>query len=241
LLILKPILSTSPTTSGAETQLSMADTNNAMEIAKTTTQEAIAATVDGEGRLLSLAAELRNRIYRYVLTGDTKVEPSKRQFYGKKRLLNVCTQIRNEATSIFYEENTFVIDLVLHNAGIPTSTSASEDQIQALDEAWSILNKLGPQAVTAIPKFVLRFQRRTHYVSLIPFMDVSLFIALEMAMVVNEVYKRLPQIGASMRQIGVEIVGANRELAQDLDSENAVVRCKEMGDAEGPSRAVRVR
>ncbi|KAK3698137.1 hypothetical protein LTR37_017095 [Vermiconidia calcicola] len=72
-----------------------------------------------ESPLLSkLAAEIKLIIYRYVLVFEGMIHISK-SILKRKHLLNVCQQIRAEASKIFYAENTFIIiaDLV-SNASI---------------------------------------------------------------------------------------------------------------------------
>ena len=60
-------------------------------------------------RLLELLAELRNRIYRAMLVCDEEFDIHMLRIGARICLLGVCTQIRSEASEIFYAENTFRI------------------------------------------------------------------------------------------------------------------------------------
>ena len=70
----------------------------------------MASKTTANSPLLTLPAELRNRIYRLALckrdgnTISTNVVP-------EPPLLATCKQIRNEATAIFYRENDLVVDV----------------------------------------------------------------------------------------------------------------------------------
>lgn len=61
--------------------------------------------------LLTLPAELRNRIYHLVLTKGSPISPyrceDKTEEPASLRLLRTCRQIRSEATSIYYGTNMF--------------------------------------------------------------------------------------------------------------------------------------
>lgn len=57
--------------------------------------------------LLALAPELRNKIYRLVLVSDAAIDIGSESSPTPPRLLGTCRQIRHEATSIYYHENTF--------------------------------------------------------------------------------------------------------------------------------------
>lgn len=55
---------------------------------------------DQDSRLLDLPPELRNRIYEYALVESEGVEISKRKLKGAMALLQTCSQIKKEASSI---------------------------------------------------------------------------------------------------------------------------------------------
>ena len=61
-----------------------------------------------ESALLRLAAELRNRIYRYTLISDLPIDMSTTTATSAAALLATCHQIRREARSMYYTENTFI-------------------------------------------------------------------------------------------------------------------------------------
>lgn len=64
---------------------------------------------DSKALLLDkLSGELRNHIWRHVLVSDEPVLVNKEQPHSPS-LLRTCTQIRTEATSIFFNENTFLL------------------------------------------------------------------------------------------------------------------------------------
>lgn len=58
--------------------------------------------------LLELAAELRNRIYEYVLIKDKTITVSRHRI-AQPGLLRTCRQIREEARAIYYCRNAFKI------------------------------------------------------------------------------------------------------------------------------------
>lgn len=60
--------------------------------------------------LLNLAAELRNHIYRYTVVSAAHINIKHEQHGGiPPALLATCRQVREEVTSIFYSENTFIL------------------------------------------------------------------------------------------------------------------------------------
>lgn len=59
--------------------------------------------------LMKLPPELRNRIYRYTVVGDSKIFVTHNGL-REPELLHVCTQIRTEALGIFYSENVFSVE-----------------------------------------------------------------------------------------------------------------------------------
>ena len=66
--------------------------------------------------LLKIAAELRNKIYRLVLTtNEIEVDPA--TFNIRKALVDSTSQLRAETRGIFYAENKFVITLDGSNVG----------------------------------------------------------------------------------------------------------------------------
>lgn len=95
--------------------------------------ETSTATTNDISPLLELPAELRNTIYCLVLASDNGeyVEITLKATKWQTALLRVCSQIRNEATQIFYATNTFLIsdmlgqekeiDRFLKNAGANVS------------------------------------------------------------------------------------------------------------------------
>ncbi|KAK4613692.1 hypothetical protein CLAFUW4_09170 [Fulvia fulva] len=70
-----------------------------------------ATSQNSKCHLLELPAELRNRIYRYSLLEDRQsgidIYP---QTFAQPPLIRTCNQIRAEASSIYYSENTFYVD-----------------------------------------------------------------------------------------------------------------------------------
>ena len=59
-----------------------------------------------ESPLLALAAELRNRIYRYALASGVPIDVSTTNTTSAA-LLATCHEIRGEAIGIYFSENTF--------------------------------------------------------------------------------------------------------------------------------------
>lgn len=77
-----------------------------------TTSDITSATAEFSSPLINLAPELHNKIYRLALVDpETAVSVSGPSFATSTALLRTCTLIRNEATSIFYCENNFHIEL----------------------------------------------------------------------------------------------------------------------------------
>ncbi|KAK5701637.1 hypothetical protein LTR97_004455 [Elasticomyces elasticus] len=74
----------------------------------------MAASPSGVSRLLDLAPELRNHIYRMAVIHDQPIVVST-QGYNIPPLLSVCKQIRHEAESVFYYENAFETELFDYN------------------------------------------------------------------------------------------------------------------------------
>lgn len=78
------------------------------------------ATDDMHCPLLELPAEIRNRIYREVLLSPEPVQVTENN-YQQPSLLRTCSQIRSEASSIYYIESEF--ELVLENFDTTPATS----------------------------------------------------------------------------------------------------------------------
>ncbi|KAK4610581.1 hypothetical protein CLAFUW4_14138 [Fulvia fulva] len=75
------------------------------------------ATDSRDSRLLSLPAELRNKIYRLVLVEDSEIIiPPWGPLPAPPGLLATNTQIRNEASSIYFQENNFHFVIYESNA-----------------------------------------------------------------------------------------------------------------------------
>jgi hypothetical protein len=74
-------------------------------------EESTGTTTNEVSPLLELPPELRNTIYHLVLTSNNGeyVEITLKVVKKQTALLRVCSQIRNEATQIFYATNTFLI------------------------------------------------------------------------------------------------------------------------------------
>ena len=100
--------------------------------------------------LLELAAELRNNIYRLVLTSEIPVAIKKSDLRGRTALLQTCRQIRNEASSVFYSENEFRIPLdnenVEHAVAWLKLANTQAKQIKRM----SVLVELSPARLAAI-------------------------------------------------------------------------------------------
>jgi translation elongation factor EF-G len=74
-------------------------------------EKSTGTTTNEVSPLLELPPELRNTIYHLVLTSNNGeyVEITLKVVKKQTALLRVCSQIRNEATQIFYATNTFLI------------------------------------------------------------------------------------------------------------------------------------
>lgn len=67
------------------------------------------AASKSDSRLLSLPAELRNRVYRLVLLENRPIRVTQSGFDQGGGLLSTCKQIRQEALKIYYYENKFLV------------------------------------------------------------------------------------------------------------------------------------
>ena len=78
-------------------------------------QQPLLATSDEDSPLLDLIPELRNNIYHLVLAPeeDQAVNITFKEINRRTALLRTCSQIRSEATQIFYASNSFAIKDVL--------------------------------------------------------------------------------------------------------------------------------
>ncbi|KAK3626925.1 hypothetical protein LTR56_019552 [Elasticomyces elasticus] len=74
----------------------------------------MAASTSSGSRLLDMPPELRSHIYRMAIIHNQPIVVST-QGYNIPPLLSVCKQIRHEAESIFYYENTFETELFDYN------------------------------------------------------------------------------------------------------------------------------
>ena len=76
--------------------------------------------------LINLPKPIKDKIYSYALVADKPIDFAKKAFLVRYALLNTCTQIRNEATPVFYSQNVFKISNI---------TSESTNYIKAADGA----------------------------------------------------------------------------------------------------------
>lgn len=68
--------------------------------------------------LLGLPAELRNRVYRFVLVQDEKISITYQGNPKTLGLLGACRQIRYEAVNTYYQENTFKIEVISFDSAL---------------------------------------------------------------------------------------------------------------------------
>ncbi|KAK5127463.1 hypothetical protein LTR85_006802 [Meristemomyces frigidus] len=77
------------------------------------------STDSAKGTLLSLPPEMRNRVYRAALIDNSEIVIlPKGPLPDEPALLRTCSQIRNEATSIYYKENRFVFEIRDNDASL---------------------------------------------------------------------------------------------------------------------------
>jgi len=86
--------------------------------------------------LLKLPRELRDRIYSEVLIEDDMIDTQPWQFYEGRTLtwqppplLQTCRRIRNEASKIYYAENTFYV----HDSAVDNLVSHLLELLGSLD------------------------------------------------------------------------------------------------------------
>ena len=111
-----------------------------------------------DSKLMSLPAELRNKIYTYALVKNSKIGiPKYYQSTEKKwrepKLLAVCKQIREEARPLYYANNSFEITTYIwqihmvaawisSRIGVCASPSFHELRIDLLGGPWTELDRL---------------------------------------------------------------------------------------------------
>lgn len=91
--------------------------------------------------LLGIPPELRNHIYRYALVQDSGIQVSAQERL-QPALLRTCRQTRKEASSIFYEENTFEVNTVDMKPQLPLQHWA-ETEVGAKNPKLITINILG--------------------------------------------------------------------------------------------------
>lgn len=79
-----------------------------------------ARVIPGTSLLLELPGEVRNRIFRHVLVSDDEIPIDKTNF-KQPTLLRTCKTIKNEASPIYYHENSFRFCVELHDSTAMTS------------------------------------------------------------------------------------------------------------------------
>lgn len=80
-----------------------------MTPSKTTTAAKMGHATASPSALLELPKSIKDKIYHYALIADRPLDFDKKAFLIQYALLNTCTQVRKEATPIFFGENVFVI------------------------------------------------------------------------------------------------------------------------------------
>lgn len=99
-----------------------------------------------ESRLLSLAPELRNRIYRFALLSSDRVVV---QDHTKPPpLLEACHQIRTEAYAIYYRENIFLCRIFDLDASLLIRWCAIFPQYNNTETPFGMRNRLCIQPST---------------------------------------------------------------------------------------------
>ncbi|KAK3707357.1 hypothetical protein LTR37_012201 [Vermiconidia calcicola] len=106
-------------------------------------------------RLTILPAELRNVIYRHVLLSEHSIDIAAAR--SKSSLLETCKQIRQEASSMFYSENTFV-------------WQATDGNCNGLI-SW--LAAIGPESAASIPQLKIDFQLSDVFRAAAPTTEIS--------------------------------------------------------------------
>lgn len=123
--------------------------------------------------LLKLPDEIKDTIYKYALLADQPIYLNKKSIATHRSLLNVCTQTQQEATSIFYADNTFritnleskAVNFVKHADGRIQKLIISFEIPPRLRKAWDVTggNKRDTKTVydrlinrpTLLPDFLL--------------------------------------------------------------------------------------
>ena len=82
-------------------------------------------------RFLELPGEIRNRIYRHLLVQDTLLVVDEEDGITEPALLRASSQIRREAITIFYGENTFGIPTRNYDCATAAKWNRRENVIQA--------------------------------------------------------------------------------------------------------------
>ena len=74
-----------------------------------TSNTAAAKSTDSTSTFLKLPNSIKDKTYYYALVADKPIDFAKKAFLVQYALPNTCTQIRTEATPIFYSHNVFKI------------------------------------------------------------------------------------------------------------------------------------
>ena len=83
----------------------------------------MASAIVSRSALLELPGEIRNRIYRFVLVCDNRIEVHAGAPL-EPALLSVCREVRTEAIKLFYVENKFTLVISNFNKAVPCAWRA---------------------------------------------------------------------------------------------------------------------
>ena len=104
-----------------------------------------------QAHFLRLPAELRDRIHELVLISNNDIEIDRASIGYRTAYLGTCKQIRNEASSFFYSENSFLITCDPDNT---EAISAAVDWLIAIGPSAHLIRRVGLRltlAPTALP------------------------------------------------------------------------------------------
>jgi hypothetical protein len=129
--------------------------------------------------LLNLPKPIKDKIYHHALVADKPIDFAKKAFLVQYALPNTCSQIRDEATQIFYSQNVFVISnldsestnfmkaangaitKILIDFVIPAGTRK-----QYKNQPTAILTALKPRAYH-LPEFLLQWGPSAKHIKII--------------------------------------------------------------------------
>lgn len=94
--------------------------------------------------------ELRNRVYRYALIDDSEMIFDFKKIHEKTTLFQTCSQLRQESSTIFHDENLFILEGTTHQQS--NVEKVLENMPQEERQSFSVVT-LRPRIPDTLKKF----------------------------------------------------------------------------------------